>query len=575
MVDKPEERQQGYRAPAHRLGSAPALLCLTLLAAWLVGTCGRGFYTPDEPREADIAWRMSWQADKAVPVLAGEAFCEKPPLTYWLAALPIALLGAHGWAARLPNVLYAVIAALSVGLLARRAVGPIAGLAAAGAMGTLLLAYQTEIWLATDAPLLAFVSAALLGAYRGFYARDRGERLGGYLLMHLALALGFLSKSAAAWMVPVLTLLALIVWERRWRELLRWELYAGLVVEAALILTWVWFVYTGNEGPAHLRIFFWNNLIGRFTQVDAPAELQYAAAHRNIPGKYLIELPLYLAPWTLLVGAAARRAWMRSRSAPTPRAVRFALACSIPSLLLLSAAATARNVYFAPVLPGIALLLAWWIDEARESPEAFDVRALKATAVLLQLAVLLFGAALAVAGAYAWGSMHDRVIYVLVSAAGLAAAAVLAARAWRLAGSRPLGAHWALFLAYGVLLVAPLSQLYARADAWQDLGAIGTAIRADTAGHPIVLLAPDETTRAMIDLYTRTEVGWVPPPLNTTALQRLGQRLHSAPNSLVVAQDRGNGKGPDPPWLGAARLHVVKRYALPFGRRYLLIAPGA
>ena len=43
-----------------------------LLLMWCVGMFGRGYWTPDEPREADIAWRMSWQADKAVPLLAGK-----------------------------------------------------------------------------------------------------------------------------------------------------------------------------------------------------------------------------------------------------------------------------------------------------------------------------------------------------------------------------------------------------------------------------------------------------------------------------------------------------------------------
>ena len=69
----------------------------------------------------------------------------------------------------------------------------------------------------------------------------------------------------------------------------------------------------GPDGIAHLKVFFWNNLIGRFTHVDAPNELQYAAAHRNSPGKYLIEMPLYLTPWTFLVIAALRRAWRQRK----------------------------------------------------------------------------------------------------------------------------------------------------------------------------------------------------------------------------------------------------------------------
>ena len=205
-----------------------------LLLIWCVGMFARGYWTPDEPREADIAWRMSWQSDKAVPLLAGEAFCEKPPLTYWLAAFPIKLWGAQAWAARLPNLLYALITALSVGFLGARSLGRFAGFVAAAAMSTFLLSYQVAIWLATDAPLLAAVSASLLGAYIGFYADDRRERLRGYLLMHAALGLGFLSKSAVAWMVPALAILTLSIWERRWRELWRWELYAGLLLQAAI-----------------------------------------------------------------------------------------------------------------------------------------------------------------------------------------------------------------------------------------------------------------------------------------------------------------------------------------------------
>src|SRR5579862_7125034 len=106
-------------------------MVLALLLAWCVGMFARGYWTPDEPREADIAWRMSWQADKAVPLLAGEAFCEKPPLTYWLAAVPIKFLGDEAWSARLPNLLYALLTALSIGLLANRGDGRFSGLVAA------------------------------------------------------------------------------------------------------------------------------------------------------------------------------------------------------------------------------------------------------------------------------------------------------------------------------------------------------------------------------------------------------------------------------------------------------------
>lgn len=560
-----------------------AWLGVALLLAWCVGMLGRGYWTPDEPREADIAWRMSWQADKAVPLLAGEPFCEKPPLTYWLAAVPIALLGEQAWIARLPNLLYALITALGVGLLASRSAGRFAGLVAAAAISTFLLSYQVAIWLATDAPLLAGVSVALLGAYIGFYATAGKERLRGYLLMHAALAFGFLSKSAVAWMAPALAIVTLSIWEKRWRELLRWELYAGLLLQAAIILTWVWFVYRGADGAQHLKIFFWNNLVGRFTAVDALPDLQYAAAHRNSPGKYLIELPLYLFPWTLLALAAARRAWrQRQTSRHDNRAVRFAVAASVPTLVVLSLAATARNVYFAPALPGIALLIAWWGREILTGPDPWDRRALRATAALLLLGVAAFAAVLTLVGADSWNGIAQHGMFIAISGLGLLAAAFFSVRAWTAASDHAVHSQWALLLAYCALLIGPASQVYRQVDRWQDLAQIGRAVERDTAGRPLILLAPDETTRAIIDMYARTSVGKIPGPLDAAGIERVRAAAAAAPDGFFLVQlakqsPPGLPWRPRPPqaalpaWIQAANPLEINIYSVPYGRRYALL----
>jgi 4-amino-4-deoxy-L-arabinose transferase-like glycosyltransferase len=559
-----------------------AWLICALLLAWGVGMFGRGYWTPDEPREADITWRMSWQADKAVPLLAGEAFCEKPPLTYWLAALPVKFFGASAWAARLPNLLYALITALSVGMLAARSAGRFAGMVGAGCISTFLLAYQVAIWLATDAPLLACVSAALLGGYIGFYAAGRNERLRGYLLMHAALGLGFLCKSAVAWMVPALAILSLSIWEKRWRELLRWELYVGLLLQAAMILTWVWFVYAGADGPAHLRVFFWNNLVGRFAAIDAPPELQYASAHRNFPGKYLLELPIYLFPWTLLVIAAVARAWRRRNVDRDKRGIRFALAASLPPLLVLSVAATARNVYLAPALPGIALLVAVWGQEILHGLGRSDVLSLRLTAALLLAAAAVSIAALALTGVDAWSSLDNRAAYVLISALGAAAAVWLALEAWAAARDRAAHALGALFLAYCALLVGPASQAYRQVDRWQDLAKVSVAIKHDAVGRPLILLAPDETTRAIIDMYARNSVDRVPGPMDAAAIARIRAQSAAAPESLFLVLLPGGDRGlnlhsghvpPEAvlPWMQTAGLEVAKYYSVPHGRRYALL----
>jgi len=572
-----------------------ACLALAILAAWCVGMFDRGYWTPDEPREADISWRMSWQSAKAVPLLAGEAFCEKPPFAYWVAGASMRRFGVAAWAARLPNLVYALITAVAVLLLARRSAGNVAGIAAAAAISTFLLAYQVAIWLATDAPLLAAVSVALLGEYIGFYASGRRERLGGYLLMHCALAVGFLCKSAAAWMVPALAFVTLVAWERRWREFLRWELYAGLLVQLLVILSWVWFVYTGSDGVDHLRVFFWNNLVGRFTRINAPSGLQYTAGHRNSPGKYFVELPLYLWPWTLLVAAAVRSAWRRRGAASLDlRAGRFALACLLPTLAVLSLAATARNIYLAPALPGAALLLGWWVGVGVDARDRWDLRALRGTAAMLLIASAVAAAAAALIGWDAWNTLGARAIYVIVCASATLAAASLALYAWfAVARGRINGALCALLSAYAILLSAAASQAYPRIDRWQDLASVGRALKSDIGADRLVLIAPDETTRAWVDMYTSTEVERLATPANGADLARLRRFAARAPHSRFLLQLGGRrwsprilalahrlgihpasaGRSAEPAWLADARLRVLKIYELPYGRRYALLAP--
>ncbi|HET9330653.1 MAG TPA: glycosyltransferase family 39 protein, partial [Steroidobacteraceae bacterium] len=173
----------------------------------------RALWTPDEPREADIAWRMSVQSQHALPELAGTPFLEKPPLTYWMSGAAVALLGDSPAAARAPNLLYALIAALAIGALAFAMQAQVdAALVAALLGSSALIAYRVSIWLAPDACLVAGCALALLGAWRGYRSPSGAPKALGYTLMHAGAALGFMAKSAPGWLVPALALFALIAW---------------------------------------------------------------------------------------------------------------------------------------------------------------------------------------------------------------------------------------------------------------------------------------------------------------------------------------------------------------------------
>jgi hypothetical protein len=137
--------------------------------------------------------------------------------------------------------------------------------------------------------------------------------------------------------------------------------------------------------------------------------------------------------------------------------------------------------------------------------------------------------------------------------------------------------------------------VYRQVDAWQNLASIAGAIGRDAAGKPLILFAPDETTRAIIDMYARTRVGLIPGPIGDDAIDRLRAQAQAEPQSLIVVQlpahsrdtalglahyiglgQRGSGLPPDEApqfaWVAAARLTLAKSYSLPHGRRYALLA---
>ena len=148
----------------------PLLVLALLLPVWSIGVFDRGIWTPDEPREYDIASSMLESGDLIVPRLAGEPLLEKPPLSYWLQTASMRVFGVSIEAARLPNLLYAVLTVLCIGMLAGDLAGERhrsqAALIAAIVSATMSVVLQAQIWLATDAPLIAMTAAALLSIWR-------------------------------------------------------------------------------------------------------------------------------------------------------------------------------------------------------------------------------------------------------------------------------------------------------------------------------------------------------------------------------------------------------------------------
>ena len=231
---------------------------------------------------------------------------------------------------------------------------------AAIVVGTAWLSYLHTVWLATDAPLLAGSAIALLGAWIGPTADTTRSRNAGYLLFHLGLAAAFLAKNLLGLVAPLLAFGLFVLWDRRWREMLRWQLWAGLVVSAGLVGLWVLAVSRQPDGNRLLRIFLWDNSVGRFLPVATTGE--YRSGHVNSPGKLVSEVALGLMPWLIVVLAAWGFTLRQAlRAGPLASAARFLSAAALPLIALLSFSSTVRDVYALPsMVPLTAAVALWW-----------------------------------------------------------------------------------------------------------------------------------------------------------------------------------------------------------------------
>ncbi len=508
-----------------------------LLLLWCAGLFGRGYWTPDEPREAALAASMS--ADLAeLPSLAGVPFAEKPPLAYWLSGESIKLLGPTPAAARLPQLGYALVGFVAVWVLGCLLLGnsllmSTTAPAAALVFATGALAYQVQVWLDTDALLLAGVAVALAGMYAALATTEdgpgtRNARWRAYLLMHVGLTLAFFAKNIAAWLVPVLTFLCFICWERRWRELARWELYLGALVPALCIALWAMAVAARPNGTQLLRVLFWNNLLGRALPIVAEARFDYSSGHPNSAGKYLIELPLYLLPWTALAGAALCAAWRGARRAgPHRSAWRFALCAALPGLLVLSLAATARGIYAAPCMIGFALLVGLWAADAVRTRAALAV-----TAVLIAtLATVVLTGTLALQ----WSVLRSGGAALWLSGLAAVTAIALSLRTAFSPGRSAASDIHRLALSWSVLLSLGTFSLIAAANSIQDLPTLASRVAQAAGPQPLLLWAPDETTLAWAQLYLPSGSWSAMDGADATADAELAVRLHAAPGTVILS----------------------------------------
>lgn len=303
----------------------------------------------DESRRGVNAIEMAEQGSWLVPYYEGkpDQWAAKPALLPALQRVSMGIFGISEWAVRLPVALFAAATICLVWIFAFYLTGS-AYIAFASAF--ILLAspgyihYHISLTGDYGGLLIFFI---LLTSFSFFVATEgpRSRKTStAWWIFGLALALGTLSKSIAAWLFTPALLIYLTI-RGKWINTLKdWRPYAAVL----LTLTIIGAYYLGREAidPGYLQAVWKNELGGRY--------LETLEGHKY-PFSYYFEMffDWKFLPWYVFVPFA----FLLKTENPRLRHGRWLLLlCSLIQILVVSNSSTKLSYYEAPVYPWMAIL---------------------------------------------------------------------------------------------------------------------------------------------------------------------------------------------------------------------------
>ncbi len=402
----PWARLSSPSLPGHAAPAAAALdrslragLWLLLVVFSLSGVFGHSLWGGNDTREGGMIWDMVRHGTLVTPTIDGRPFLEKPPLLHWTGVAICRLAGrVTEGLVRLPAALYGFGTLALVVLLVRgpRAAGSgfdrgreIAAWGAAFLCGTAIEFQEYARIVLTDMALVFMVALSLFAFWRAYERPGRAR----WLLYLLAASASFYAKGLIGPALIWSSVGIFLVWKRRLR-LLAGLAAAYLPLFLAVVMPWVVALYRFGGEPA-LRFVFWDNQIGRFFQFgdqSLPHDPFFINKERWY--YYLLHLPAYLAPWTLLVFPAAV-AWVRRRS-PFREPFHAFVASAVAGMALVLQLSSAKVASYAlPVYPFLFAAVAIWLAEllARGRPTWLERWSVRTTAAAVGLLLGLVPAA--------------------------------------------------------------------------------------------------------------------------------------------------------------------------------------
>jgi len=370
------------------------LVCVLLLAAWLLGVEGGWLFGPDlgalgltdrdEGSNAEAAREMLETGDWISPTLNYEPRYAKPAFVYWLISGSYTLFGINEFAARLPSALSGLCLLFLQYVFVRRWVGSTVAIFASCMLLLNLEFLGINRMVLTDPELVVFTTLAGYSFWHALHHEQTKRWL--FAIFYLAMGFGMLVKGPVGIIIPLVGVIPYLTLTRQWG--IFWQRgfpLVGIVLVAAVAAPWyvMMFQIHGEAYWAAAQA----NTTGRFM---SPME-----GHGGTLLFYVPVLLIGFFPWSAFLASVLyytlkrwKAFWQGQGLVSQEQHLECFLSLWVVGLLLFFTLSSTRLPhYIYPVFPAAALLVAlWW---KRFLKEEAPVGLTASTRVLIGVGYLL------------------------------------------------------------------------------------------------------------------------------------------------------------------------------------------
>jgi 4-amino-4-deoxy-L-arabinose transferase-like glycosyltransferase len=330
-----------------------SILFLICYALFLFGNDLFSLSDPDEVFYSLTAHEMAAKNEWMTPLIFGQPQFEKPPLTYWLLETAFKTWGESPFTARFFPAVFATMGVLAVyflGLMGFKDERKAFLSAVVLATSAFFAGMGKTVF--TDMIFSVFILCAMTMFVLGF--TDQYRRGISFIGFYVFCALATLTKGPLGLLIPQMTVILFLWYQRQINFLKNWYVSAGILLFLGIALPWYIFIYQ-QFGQAFVHEFFYNDHWRRLLEAE----------HRGNDHWFFYPMTMIagLFPWSLFLLAALVDLFKRLKSSVTVMDY-LALSWVVTVLFVFQLAHSKLASYILPLFPALALMTGNFLGNA-------------------------------------------------------------------------------------------------------------------------------------------------------------------------------------------------------------------